>query len=252
MSASQNTRERDGNSGSNFPPGQGQPGDPPASGNPFTVLAYLRQSVMLLGELLRSANTISSTGPGAHHAKAPQGRPTAPGADALASAADTLLRYGQLATTAGLFEASDILRQAIDTFFPQMFREGAAVPMRLIEGLAAAARRHLEQQVAGDGELRRVWQVIDLVLAILRGATMSGLALDPRGFDAINDYDWREWLRNNGASEQSLDSGFMRGIYDLAFAFEDGDVKRPRLAAGVALRGAMRMFFTYRGALFGA
>src|SRR6185369_848578 len=43
---------------------------------------------------------------------------------------------------------------------------------------------------------------------------------------------------------------FMRGIYDLAFAFEDGDVTRPRLAAGVALRGAMRMFFTYRGALF--
>ena len=42
----------------------------------------------------------------------------------------------------------------------------------------------------------------------------------------------------------------MRGIYDLAFAYEDGDVTRPRLAAGVALRGAMRMFFTYRGAFF--
>src|SRR6202012_1215070 len=41
-----------------------------------------------------------------------------------------------------------------------------------------------------------------------------------------------------------------RGIYDLVFAFEDGDVTRPRLAAGVALRGAMRMFFTYRGSLF--
>jgi uncharacterized protein with NAD-binding domain and iron-sulfur cluster len=120
----------------------------------------------------------------------------------------------------------------------------------LIEGLAAAVRRRLEEQVAGDRELRRVWQVIDLILAILRGATTSGLALDPRGFDAINDYDWREWLRQNGASEQSLDSGFMRAIYDLAFAFEDGDTRRPRLAAGVALRGAMRMFFTYRGALF--
>ena len=37
---------------------------------------------------------------------------------------------------------------------------------------------------------------------------------------------------------------------DMGFAFEDGDVTRPRLAAGVALRGAMRMFFTYRGSLF--
>jgi uncharacterized protein with NAD-binding domain and iron-sulfur cluster len=42
----------------------------------------------------------------------------------------------------------------------------------------------------------------------------------------------------------------MRGIYDLVLAYEDGDVHRPRLAAGVALRGAMRMFFTYRGSLF--
>jgi uncharacterized protein with NAD-binding domain and iron-sulfur cluster len=120
----------------------------------------------------------------------------------------------------------------------------------LIEGLADAARRQLVQLVDADRELRRVWQVIDLILAILRGATRQGLAVDPRGFDAINDHDWRDWLRMHGASEQSLDSGFMRGIYDLAFAYEDGDVNRPRLAAGVALRGAMRMFFTYRGALF--
>jgi len=233
-----------------FQPGQGQPGDPPDRGSPFTVLAYLRQSVMLIGELLRSASAAKSGDAASGTQTAPDGGSTAPGAESVASAVETLLRYGQLATTAAILEASDILRQAIDAFFPEMFRESAAVPLRLIDALASAARRQLDQQVAGDSELRRVWQVIDLILAILRGATRSGLALDPRGFDAINDYDWRDWLRMNGASEQSLDSGFMRGIYDLAFAFEDGDVTRPRLAAGVALRGAMRMFFTYRGALF--
>src|SRR5580658_3446577 len=37
-----------------FPPGPGEPGDPVASG-PSSVLAYLRQSVILIGELLRSA-----------------------------------------------------------------------------------------------------------------------------------------------------------------------------------------------------
>src|ERR1051326_8006851 len=37
-----------------FPPGEGLPGDPTTNG-PFTVLAYLRQSVMLIGELVRSA-----------------------------------------------------------------------------------------------------------------------------------------------------------------------------------------------------
>ena len=235
---------------SHFPPGEGEPGDPSTQSDPFTVPAYLRQSVMLIGELLRSASAMEpDSNPPFARATAP-GRSAPLGQDALTAATDALFRYGPLATTAVLLEASEILLQAIDAFFPQMFRDGAVVPIRLIEGLADAARRQLERLVANDGELRRVWQVIDLILAILRGATRCGLAFDPRGFDAINDYDWREWLSMNGASEQSLDSGFVRGIYDLLFAFEDGDVKRPRLAAGVALRGAVRMFFTYRGALF--
>jgi uncharacterized protein with NAD-binding domain and iron-sulfur cluster len=233
-----------------FPPGQGDPGDPRPQG-PRSVLTYLRQGVMLVGELLRSASAMksgSSVTDSAHRA-APDGPPSAT-AETLASAATRLLDVGQLATTAALIEATDILRQIVDVCFPQMFRGAAAVPMALIEGLATAARRELDRLVARDGELRRIWQVVDLILACLRGATLNGLAFDPRGFDAINDYDWRDWLRKHGASEQSLDSGFMRGIYDLTFAFENGDVKRPRLAAGVALRGAVRMFFTYRGALF--
>jgi uncharacterized protein with NAD-binding domain and iron-sulfur cluster len=235
-----------------FPPAPGQPGDPLCPSRTYTVLAYLQQSVALLGELVRSAGAMEDGSDGSGRDRVhPNERPT-PAAEAasLASAASRLLTYGQLATTAALLEATDILRQTIDRFFPQMFGDGAAVPSQLLEALATAARRHLEQLVAGDREVRRVWQVIDLILAVLRGATVHRLALDPRGFDAINDYDWRDWLRMNGASEQSLDSGFMRGIYDLAFAYEDGDRTRPRLAAGVALRGAMRMFFTYRGSLF--
>lgn len=228
-----------------FPPGKGEPGDP-ASGDPLTVTAYLRQSVMLIGELLRSAGARES----APKTAAAAGQPGQGGPEAVASAMSALLRYGQLATTAAVLEASQLLRQAADAFFPQFFSGIASPALQLIESLAFAARRQLASLVEGDRELRRVWQVIDLILAILRGSIRAGLAIDPRGFDAINDYDWREWLRMNGASEQSLDCGFMRGIYDLVFAFEEGDIHRPRLAAGVALRGAMRMFFTYRGSLF--
>jgi uncharacterized protein with NAD-binding domain and iron-sulfur cluster len=231
-----------------FPPGQGLPGDRLDQRSPFTVLGYLQQSAILVGELLRSARGMDARGAGAESADVHG--VSAPAPDDVAAALDRLLRYGQLATITALFEASDALRQAIDTWVPQRLRESADLLVRLIEALAAATRRQLDQIVSEDGEMRRIWQVIDLILAILRGATLNGMALDPRGFDAINDYDWREWLRLNGATEQSLDSGFMRGIYDLAFAFEDGDVSRPRLAAGVALRGAMRMFFTYRGSLF--
>jgi uncharacterized protein with NAD-binding domain and iron-sulfur cluster len=229
-----------------FPPGKGEPGDP-VTGDPLTVTAYLRQSVMLIGELLRSAGAKEPLS-NSDAAAAEPVNPNAP--ETLASAIGALLRYGQLATTAAILEASQLLRQAADAFFPQFFTGIASPAVQLIESLAAAAKRRLASLVQGDRELRRVWQVIDIILAILRGSIRAGLAVDPRGFDAINDYDWREWLRMNGASEQSLDSGFMRGIYDLVFAFEDGDIHRPRLAAGVALRGALRMFFTYRGSLF--
>ncbi len=233
-----------------FPPGQGLPGDP-ANDSPYTVLGYLRQSVMLIGELLRATAAIESPGAGEGGTWREPGRRTADrGPDALAAAFDTLLRYGQLATTAALIEATGILREAMDTFFPQMFRGGSPMPFQILDMLSAAARHQLQQLVSGDLQMRRIWQVIDLSLAIIRGSIRCGLAFDPRGFDAINQYDCCEWLRMHGASEESLNSGFMRGIYDLAFAFEDGDINRPSQSAGVALRGALRMFFTYRGALF--
>src|SRR5690242_17613117 len=76
-----------------FPPGQGEPGDP-STGDPFTVMAYLRQSVMLIGELIRSAGSMEQV--------VDSGR---------AGSVGTMLRYGQLATTAAVLEASEILRQ---------------------------------------------------------------------------------------------------------------------------------------------
>jgi uncharacterized protein with NAD-binding domain and iron-sulfur cluster len=102
----------------------------------------------------------------------------------------------------------------------------------------------------GADDARRVWEVIDLVLAIFRGLVQGGTFLDPRGLDALDEHDIREWLRRWGASEESLASGFVRGLYDLAFAFEGGDIAKPGIAAGQALRGALRFFFTYRGSFF--
>src|SRR5262249_38567452 len=51
-------------------------------------------------------------------------------------------------------------------------------------------------------------------------------------------------------SRPSVESGYLRALYDLGFAYEDGDPQRPRLAAGQALRSMLRAFFTYRGAFF--
>ena len=121
---------------------------------------------------------------------------------------------------------------------------------KLVETAATSARHQLELLVGDDPELNWCWVVIDLALSSMLGVLRFGLITDPRGFDAINDYDIREWLRLNGASERSLNSALLRGAYDLAFAYEDGDYRRPRHAAGVGLRGTLRMLFSARGSIF--
>lgn len=233
-----------------FPPGRGLPGDPIVDRGPLSVQGYLLQASSLVVELLRSAHARApAAGPSPSPPCAPASAPK-PAVDSLIGTIETILRYGQLATATALFEAADLLRAALHAMSPRDHGGGGGVLLQLVDAIARAAQRNLQLLVGGDGALRRVWQVIDLILAILRGAIVHGLALDPRGFDAIDDHDWRAWLRLHGASPSSLDSGFMRGIYDLAFAYEGGDPARPSLSAAVALRGAMRMFFTYRGALF--
>src|SRR5580658_6280136 len=83
-----------------FPPGKGEPGDP-VTGDPLTVTAYLRQSVMLVGELLRSARAGESQS-NAETWAASSGSANPAGPEAMASAIASLLRYGQLATTAAI------------------------------------------------------------------------------------------------------------------------------------------------------
>lgn len=256
-----------------FPAGHGMPGDPLSEENPFTVRGYLVRAAQLVVELLRVARTDGAAhddrdsddnddehglgfgsgfppmhGPGASGTSTPDEH----GVRSALSSIERLLAYGKLATTAALLEAAELLRLALQTIFPHLARPRGPVEvlLRLVEAIASAAERQIGDLVGASDDLRRAWEIVDLVLAVIRGCLRFGLAFHPKGFDAIDDYDWREWLKLNGASEGSLDSAFMRGIYDLMFAYEDGDVARPRFAAGVALRGALRMFFTYRGALF--
>jgi hypothetical protein len=82
------------------------------------------------------------------------------------------------------------------------------------------------------------------------GALRDGLFAPEPDFTRIDDVDCREWLTRHGAHAQTLESPLMRGLYDLVFAYEDGDTSRPRFAAGLALFLAMKLFFDYKGAIF--
>lgn len=92
--------------------------------------------------------------------------------------------------------------------------------------------------------------VVDLALTITRGVLAEHLDQNPAGFDAIDDRDFVEWLKQHGASRRTTDGATVRGFYSLAFAFKDGDPEQPLASAGSAARLLIRLFLGYRGAIF--
>jgi uncharacterized protein with NAD-binding domain and iron-sulfur cluster len=233
-----------------FPPAPGLPGDPLTTHNPFSLSNYLARAVDLLRTLVLGLYTWRREGGGELRELSEQRgllsvlREAQP--ESVAASIGRLLKLGLLTTAAGLVEGLALLGVALKSI--PSYQENLL--LRFIEGIVASIRGHFEDYVTDDDEFRMKWQIIDLVCAILVGAFRHRLLFDPRGLDAINEYDCRDWIRQNGASESSLNSAFMRGLYDLALAYEDGDPSKPGLAAGQGLRGALRMFFTYRGSMF--
>jgi uncharacterized protein with NAD-binding domain and iron-sulfur cluster len=230
-----------------FPPAPGLPGDPIEDHDPFTIQSYMVRSADLLRTLLVTVQQrVARTDLPWRHPSEAQGQ--RPSSEEVLGGIRRLLDYGRLGSFALVLEASfwmgEALRGAPANLVPQR------VALELIDRLRSAGEELLHELLSRDLELRRLWEMVDMVLAICRGVVRHGLMTDPRGFDAIDHYDFREWIVENGATRYALESAFLRGLYDLALAYEDGDERRPRFSAGAGLRGSTRMFLTYRGSMF--
>lgn len=224
-----------------LPPFEGLPGDPGNELPRWSIAHYLARCLELVRALLLTAQeTASGTVP------EPPPSPAAGTPQALLESMSSLLKYGQFATLAAVLEGLGLMEAALG----MLRRYPENLLLRFHDAVSAALRERFEGWIKTDDSLRSAWEIVDLLLAVVRGGLRFRLLTDPRGFDAIDDYDCREWLRLNGASEGSINSAFIRALYDLSFSFEDGDVSRPRVAAGQALRGSFRAFLTYRGAFF--
>jgi uncharacterized protein with NAD-binding domain and iron-sulfur cluster len=125
--------------------------------------------------------------------------------------------------------------------------QSADSALNLVEAVAAQTRKLLRDFVAIDPEIRFRTEIIDLILTIAVGLFRDRVLFDDKGLDSINQSDFRAWLLQHGATNDSVNSRFLTAVYDLAFAYGDGAKTNPTLAAGVALRGLLRAFFTYRG-----
>ncbi len=227
-----------------FPPVPGLPGDRDGSPARWTVADYLQRAIALVRALLETIRAGVEDEAARVAPRTSSSVGAAPGQ--LAQTMERLMRYGGLTGLAGLIQGLDVLDE-VARLLPR-FPSDAILSFHA--ALADSARAEIERMTDRDQGLGRLWEVMDVVLATIRGIIRHRLVIDPKGFDAIDHFECREWLTLNGASERSVQGSFLRAHYDLAFAYEDGDVTRPRMAAGQAVRAALRAFFTYRGSFF--
>jgi uncharacterized protein with NAD-binding domain and iron-sulfur cluster len=204
-----------------FPRDDRLPGDPDDPGDDLTVVGFLRRALLLLvefAESLRDAHgddLILSTSP-----------------DPRIADATAVVQRATLAVLGALSG-------------PQPDRQ---VPTGLLGQAVDAAASALDCEHRPDH--RRLWLLMSLVTTTVRGLIADRLITDPQGFRRLNAEEYRTWLLRHGAHPEVLDFPLIRGLYDMVFGFEDGDVTRPRFAAGLAVLLTGIALFTYRGAFF--
>ncbi len=124
--------------------------------------------------------------------------------------------------------------------------------MRAFAFALRAARyvaRVLAENASATSFFHRAYLALDTFAAIATGLDRDVFA-GRKALDDLDDLDLRDWLLRHGADERFIkENPSVRFVYNSAFAFENGDAGRPRLAAGAALKGILRVFMTYKGAL---
>lgn len=95
-------------------------------------------------------------------------------------------------------------------------------------------------------------RLCDFWAALLGGLVADGALRLPGGFDEealqrIDAHDLRAWLSTRLLFADTAGAPFVNALYDLAFAYEDGDQLTPSVAAGVAARNIFRIAFEHRG-----
>ncbi len=144
----------------------------------------------------------------------------------------------------------DLLFGAIDGLF---VRIGLPVPPGLAFMALDQVAGELERLVEAVGRLALPPQdayalatLSDLMAAITHGIHRDQLLTQP--VERINHWDFRAWLSYHGARRDTVDSAVVKGLYDLVFAYPDGDEGNPQVEAGSMLMAALQMGVSYKGA----
>jgi uncharacterized protein with NAD-binding domain and iron-sulfur cluster len=200
------------------------PGQPGGNGRELTTVEFVQRAVQLVLDYL---NSVTRSEERTLRVSATPDPPDPPNR--------ALLQAVRSAAVAALLAVADGGRDRIG-------------PKRILDEALELVRAELDC----DDRLshRRMWMLICLILAAVRGTIVDGVVTDARGFRALNDQSFDSWILGHGAHKEVLDFPLIRGTYDLVFGYEEADPERPAFPAGLMMFLCGLGVFTYRGAIF--
>ncbi|MEO1611443.1 MAG: FAD-dependent oxidoreductase, partial [Pseudomonadota bacterium] len=123
--------------------------------------------------------------------------------------------------------------------------------LAMLRHLVEKLEKAIADEVRETPALRHAYQIADMITAVFTALLGNWSEIDEHGLDIFDDLDFQAFLKKHGCADINADvrtCGPLRDLYNLAFAFENGDPERPNLAAGVAMRGAVAILFCYKDA----
>lgn len=123
---------------------------------------------------------------------------------------------------------------------------------KLLESFRDSERKRVGLEAGGlNPDARRLFEMFDLGATVAIGLLVDGYVANPSALDNLEE-DLQVWLRKHGASPLACDvrqSAILRALYDLVFAYVDGDVSRPSFEAGIAVRCMLLIMAGYKGSI---
>jgi len=104
-----------------------------------------------------------------------------------------------------------------------------------------------------DYTISRIISSIEFSIYCIKGMILDGVIF--KGFDVIDNLDFRAWLKSHGAPDRVVYFAPIRAFYDLALAYPKGitgdqePTREGNISAGVALHSMLLMVFEYKGAI---
>ena len=184
----------------------------------------------MLSELVRLLHLIGAAALGSRPGAPPAG--LAEDAQAFLTGVLTLGSELESALKRVALAAADDLE--LQAGLEQLRDHGRALPKELLD---RAPGGHLVRDALHVGAAFARGLLVDV---ILRG----------RSLDQLDQQEFRAWLIGHGGDPALIaETSVIRAIYDCCFWYEDGDVTRPSVGAGTAIRVILRIVTTYKEAV---